>query len=188
MKASSVAWKTCEGSGFKPQILFLLQRLIAQADSEWVSLHFPCGQRRSYSYWVYKQALPLVSFPCNSIHVHAFKLCLWVWTKSTAVNEAGSLLSPLQHFLRYFEMMEHTVLSVHYCSLSELLSLLMHQETKHIGVYRLHKAHTSQSLTCWTIHLMFSLLIVTGWQPRIHWHLHRGFSTEHCCDHVVWMN
>lgn len=34
MKASSVAGEMCEGSGFKPQTLFLLQKLIAQEDSE----------------------------------------------------------------------------------------------------------------------------------------------------------
>lgn len=55
-------------------------------------LRFPCGQRRSYSYWVYKQTLPLVSFPCNSIHVRAFRLCLWVWT-NIRTSKRGRLSS-----------------------------------------------------------------------------------------------
>lgn len=78
----------CEGSGLKPQTLFLLQKPIAQAGSEWAALRFPCGQRGSYSCRVYKQTLPLVSFPCNSIHVRAFKLCPQVWLSAEEPSEA----------------------------------------------------------------------------------------------------
>lgn len=98
---------------------------------------------------------------------------------SEQAREAGSLLSPPQLFLQCFEMMKHTVFSAHCCSPVKSLGLFMHQEAKHIHGYLLHDVHSFQNFTCLTINLMFLLFIVTGWEPRICWHLHTGFSSEH---------
>jgi len=104
---------------------------------------------------------------------------------SEQASEAVCLLSPPQHFLQHFEMMKHTVFSVRCCSPVKSLRLLLHQEAKHIHGYLLYDVHASQIFTCLAINLIFLLLMVTGWQPRIRWHRLIGFSSEHCCDHVM---
>lgn len=171
----------CEGSGLKPQTLFLLQKLIAQAGSEWAALRFPCGQRGSYSCRVYKQTLPLVSFPCNSIHVRAFKLCPQVWTKCRRTEWGTASSTLLLSGVQCFETMKHTRLYIRWHSPATLLSWLEQEKA-------LPDLHTSQHFTCSAINGIFFLGSVAGQQPTTHWHAHTEFPSGHCCECATCLN
>lgn len=157
----------CGGSGLKPQTLFLLQKPIAQAGSEWAALRFPCGQRGSYSCRVYKQTLPLVSFPCNSIHVRAFKLWPWVWTECRRTMRGTASSTPLLPCVQCLETIKRMPLYISWCSPVILLSLLEQEKAEHIHGYHCPTyTHPSTSPAQQSMgYSSFSQLLASSLQP-----------------------